>query len=179
MEANEEVIAVIESRDAERLTPESADRERRGSADRREETWRAFVYGNFRPRRREGRRESDEHRFLFDWHEPRVFYLALGVLLLSCMDALFTLNLLNHGADEANIIMASALGRGIDWFLACKISLTGVSLVFLAALARRRFFGSYHVEHLLQFFFAAYLLLIAYEIYIFEYVFGIGLFSIG
>jgi hypothetical protein len=71
--------------------------------------------------------------------------------------------------------MASALGRGIDWFLACKISLTGVSLVFLVALARRRFFGSYNVEHLLQFFFAAYLLVIAYEVYIFEFVFDISL----
>jgi hypothetical protein len=178
MEANEEVIAAIGSRDAERFTPDSADRERRGSADRREETWRAFVYGNFRPRRRVGRRESDEHRFLFDWYEPRLLYLALGVLLLSCMDALFTLNLLNHGAAEANIIMASALGRGMDWFLASKISLTGVSLVFLVALARRKFFGSYNVEHVLQFFFAAYLLVIAYEIYIFEYVFGISLFAI-
>ena len=174
MEGNEDIITAIESGVADRFDPANPDWERR-EADRREKSWLAFVYGNFRPRRREGRREADEHRYLFDWHEPRVLYLALGVLLLSCIDALFTLNLLNHGADEANILMASVLGHGIEWFLACKISLTGVSLVFLAALSRRRFFGSYNVEHLLQFFFAAYLLVIAYEIYIFEFVFGVSL----
>ena len=178
MEGNDEVITVIGPGHADSFAPDNPDWERR-EAERREKSWRAFVYGNFRPRRREGRREADEHRFLFDWHEPRVLYYALGVLLLSCVDALFTLNLLNHGADEANILMASALGRGIDWFLACKISLTGISLVFLAALSRRRFFGSYNVEHLLQVFFAAYLFVIAYEIYIFEYVFGISLISIS
>ena len=44
------------------------------------------------------------------------------------------------------------------------------------SVVRRRIFKSYSVEHLLQFFFAAYLLVIAYEIYLFEYVFELGLF---
>ncbi|MGD2173180.1 MAG: DUF5658 family protein [Gammaproteobacteria bacterium] len=149
--------------------------DRRQNTDRREETWRAFVYGNFRPRRRFGRREADDHLFLFDWYEPRVLYLALGVLLLSCVDALFTLNLLNHGAIEANIFMASALERGIDGFLASKIALTGIPLVFLVAVVRRKFFGACSVERLLQFFCAGYLLLICYEIYLFEFVFDLNI----
>lgn len=155
----------------------AGDAERRQADDRREETWRAFLYGNFRPRRRAGRRETDGHLYLYDWYEPRVLYLALGVLLLSCIDALFTLNLLNHGAAEANFVMASALGRGIDWFLACKLSLTGVSLVFLVAVVRHKFFRTYSVEHVLQFFFAAYLLVIGYEVYLFEYVFDLNILS--
>lgn len=162
--------AVPDRRRAERR---HADRRQR--QDRRAPGWRSFLYGNFRPRRRLVRREVDDHLYLFDWYEPRVLYLALGVMLLSCIDALFTLNLLNHGATEANVFMASALGQGIDWFLACKISLTGVSLVCLVAVVRRRIFGSYSVEHLLHFLFATYLLVIGYEIYLFEFVFELGI----
>ena len=150
--------------------------DRRQTADRRARGWHAFMYGNFRPRRKLMRRDVDEHLLLLDWYEPRLLYLTLGVMLLSCIDALFTLNLLNHGATEANIVMASALGYGMDWFLACKISLTGFSLVLLVSVVRRRLFRSYSVEHLLQFFFAAYLLVIVYEIYLFEYVFDLRIF---
>ena len=147
--------------------------DRRQTGDRRARGWHAFMYGNFRPRRKLMRRDVDEHLLLLDWYEPRLLYLTLGVMLLSCVDALFTLNLLNHGATEANIVMASALGHGMDWFLACKISLTGFSLVVLVSVVRRRLFRSYSVEHLLQFFFATYLLVIVYEIYLFEYVFDL------
>lgn len=151
----------------------------RREADRREVSWRSFVYGNFRPRRRRSRREEDGHRILFDWYEPRVLYLTLGVLLLSCADALFTLNLLNHGAAEANFFMARALEHGMDTFLAGKISLTGISLICLVAVVRRKFIGDYSVEHLLQFFFFAYVLVICYEIYIFEFVFELNIFSLN
>lgn len=150
----------------------------RRETERRENSWRSFVYGNFRPRRRHHRREDDEHRILFDWYEPRVLYLTLGVLLLSCTDALFTLNLLNHGAGEANFLMAAALEHSMERFLAAKISVTGISLVCLVVVVRRKFVGDYSVEHLLQFFFAAYLLVICYEIYIFEFVFDLDILSL-
>jgi len=150
----------------------------RREADRREGKLRSFVYGNFRPRRRHSRREDDEHRILFDWYEPRVLYLTLGVLLLSCTDALFTLNLLNHGAGEANFLMAAVLEHSMERFLAAKISITGISLICLVVVVRRKFIGDYSVEHLLQFFFAAYLLVICYEIYIFEFVFDINILSL-
>ncbi len=147
----------------------------RREADRREGGLRSFVYGNFRPRRRNSRREDDEHRILFDWYEPRVLYLVLGVLLLSCTDALFTLNLLNHGAGEANFVMATVLDHSMERFLASKISITGISLIFLVIVVRRKFIGDYGVEHLLQILFAAYLLVICYEIYIFEFVFDLDI----
>jgi hypothetical protein len=150
--------------------------DRRTTLDRREGGVRAFVYGNFRPRRREGRRVTDEHLYLFDWYEPRVFYVILAVLLLSCIDALFTLNLLTLGATEANFIMAAMLEYGIADFLAAKISLTAVSLVLLAAVVRRRFYRSLSVEHLLQALFAIYVCVIIYEIYLFSFVFGLRLF---
>jgi len=145
--------------------------ERRDGDNRRQRGWRSFLYGNFRPRRRTSRRESDQHHYFFDWHRPRVLYLALGVLLLSCTDALFTLNLINIGASEGNALMASMLAGGVDRFVTSKIWITSLSVVILVVAARRRLFGVFNVEHLLQFFCAGYFLLICYEVYLFAFVF--------
>ena len=150
--------------------------ERRHAVNRRGGVCRAFLYGNFHPRRRYSQRAADEHQFLFDWHEPRILYLALGVLLLSCTDALFTLNLLNAGATEANAIMASVLDQGVDRFLAVKIGITAISVVILVATARRKVFRSFSVEHLLQVFCAGYFLVICYEVYLFTFVFEMKIF---
>lgn len=149
--------------------------DRRQAINRRGGVWRAFLYGNFHPRRRNSRRSVDQQDFWFDWHEPRVLYLALGVFLLSCTDALFTLNLLNAGAGEANAVMASMLDTGIDRFVTAKISITGLSLLVLVVAARRKFVGSFSVEHLLQSIFVGYVLLICYEVYMFWYVFGLSI----
>jgi hypothetical protein len=152
--------------------------ERRQAINRRDGVWHAFLYGNFRPRRRVSRRTADEHHFLFDWHEPRILYLALGILLLSCTDALFTLNLLEAGANEGNAVMASMLDESVDRFLAVKIGITAFSLVILVVAARRKLFRSFSVEHLLQVFCAGYVLLICYEVYLARYVFELS-FSSG
>ena len=151
--------------------------ERRRAGNRRNNDWYSFLFGNFRPRRRDSRRQSDQHQFLFDWHEPRVLYLALAVLLLSCIDALFTLNLLSIGATEANAVMVAFLERGVDSFVSGKIWMTSLSLIVLVAAARRKFIGSLSVEHLLQFICAGYFIVICYEIYLFGFVFDLKLFS--
>jgi hypothetical protein len=151
--------------------------ERRQAINRRDGAWRAFLYGNFRPRRRVSRRTADEHHYLFDWHEPRILYLALGILLLSCTDALFTLNLLKAGANEGNAVMALILEESVDRFLAVKIGITALSLVILVVAARRKLFRSFSVEHLLQVFCAGYVLLIGYELYLARYVFELSISS--
>jgi hypothetical protein len=149
--------------------------ERRHAVNRRGSVFRAFLYGNFHPRRRFSQRAADEHHFLFDWHEPRILYLALGVLLLSCTDALFTLNLLNAGATEANTVMASILDQGVDRFVFVKIGITAISVVILVTTARRKFFGLFSVEHLLRVFCTVYILVICYEVYLFRFVFELDI----
>jgi hypothetical protein len=97
-------------------------------------------------------------------------------LLLSCTDALFTLNLLNAGATEANAVMASVLEQGVDRFVAVKIGITAISVIILVTAARRKFFRSFKVEHLLRVFCAGYILVIGYEIYLFRFVFELSIF---
>lgn len=140
--------------------------DRRRDADRRSHSSWSFLYGGVRPRRRTGRRAGDEHRILLDWHEPRILYMALAILLMSCIDALFTLNLLAVGGEELNGVMRLFLGQGIRWFLWAKIGLTGLSIVALVIAARRLLLGRVPVFWLLRFFCAGYVLLIGWEVYL-------------
>ncbi|MBM4196237.1 MAG: hypothetical protein FJ197_03940 [Gammaproteobacteria bacterium] len=126
----------------------------------------SFVYGGFRPRRRNGRRLGDEHRVYFDWHEPSVLYLALAIVLMSCADALFTLNILAAGGRELNAVMATLLGFGTHVFLWTKIALTGLSIIVLAVVARRRILGRFPVIWLMRLFLGVYVVLIGWEIYL-------------
>lgn len=102
-----------------------------------------------------------------DWHEPRVLYLVLGIVLMSCADALFTLNLLALGAEEANVFMDVLIGRDVDTFLRVKIGMTAISVILLALAARRHFLSLVPVMRLLQLFCAGYATLIIYELYLF------------
>lgn len=140
--------------------------ERRRAKDRRKLSPWSLLYGSFRPRRRRGRRQEDYEQAWFDWHEPGILYLAVAILLLSCLDALLTLNLLAVGGEELNLFMDDMIGQGSDRFLLVKISLTSVSVVLLGVAARRRFLGLFRVRRILEAACAGYLLLIGYEIHL-------------
>ncbi len=117
-----------------------------------------------RPRRRENRRDDDHNLLLVDWYEPRILYLALAIVLFSCTDALFTLNLLAVGAEEANFVMKALLERSVGSFLGIKITLTAVSVVVLVVLARRKFMGWFSVLRIMEAVCIGYAALIVYEI---------------
>ncbi|MEZ5561583.1 MAG: DUF5658 family protein [Gammaproteobacteria bacterium] len=135
--------------------------------ERRTHSFWSFTYGSFRPRRRQGRRQGDHERVFLDWHEPRVLYLVLAVVLMSCTDALFTLNLLASGAQEINAIMNALILHDVETFLAVKIGSTCLSAVLLAVVARRQFMGIFPVVRLLQLFCAGYAALLVYEVWMF------------
>jgi hypothetical protein len=137
--------------------------ERRGGDERRNHSLQSFCYGGFRPRRRSGRRGGDEHAIFLDWHEPRVLYLVLAILLMSCTDALFTLNILAAGGQELNVLMDWLIDRETGRFVAVKIGLTALSLIVLVTVAQRRFLGRVPVIRLLQLFCAGYAALLVYE----------------
>ena len=147
--------------------------ERRLTRDRRRHSMTSFLRGNLRPRRRRVRRQSEVGIAYLDWHESRLLYLAISIVLLSCLDALFTLNLLSIGATEANVVMDTVLGRGVPNFLAFKISLTSLGVILLVIAAHRSFFGWFRVIRLLQLICLGYLLLIGYELYMFDSILGL------
>ena len=138
--------------------------EHREFEDRRSFTWRTVVYGFLLSRRREHRRVEDGEAIYTDWPAPTLVLLAIGVMILSSLDAFFTLRLLDAGATEINPVMAMMIGEGTLAFAASKMLLTGFSVLTLVFLARAQVFNRFRIGVMLTIAFAIYSCLICYEI---------------
>jgi len=143
--------------------------DRRVGGDRRRTTCRTVIQGGVTPRRRRGRR-AGECEGMIDWHEPDLLFLSLAILLLSVTDAFFTLTLLMNGAVEANPVMAYILDHFPSQFAIAKMALTGGGVLVLVALARARVFRLMRARTLLQGFFAGYVVLVGYELWMLDLI---------
>jgi hypothetical protein len=137
--------------------------EGRSGADRRCFSWRTVLYGFFRSRRHIERRHGVAEPVFTDWHHPWLFFLATGIMLLSALDAFFTLQLIERGAYEANPFMAAVMERGTASFAGTKMALTGFGILALVFLARSRFFNRIRTGVFLTGFFSCYAVLVCYE----------------
>ena len=138
--------------------------ERRLESDRRDFSWRTVFFGFMRSRRHNPRREADADVVFMDWHHPWLFFLSVGIMLLSCTDAFLTLRLMDHGMIEANPVMAAMMGVSISTFAVTKILMTGTSILILVFLAKTRFMNRMRTGVLLTVFFSIYCCLVCYEI---------------
>jgi hypothetical protein len=111
--------------------PEKCHRkEKRSGSDRRKNGLPQLKYVLFSGRRERQRRASDKQKFvLYDRYSPRIFATIMVILMLSVLDALFTLFLIEQGSRELNPIMALSLKGGPFTFFAVKYSLTSVAVV--------------------------------------------------
>ena len=134
----------------------------RDLSDRRKFSWRTVVFGYFRSRRRQTRRDAEVELFS-DWHHPWLFFLGIGTMLLSSMDAFFTLRLLERGAIELNPFMASTIGLSTEAFAVSKMILTGVGILVLVFLSRARFMNHLRTGLILTAIFSFYACLVCYE----------------
>lgn len=135
----------------------------RETTDRRDFNWRTVVFGFIRSRRRSFRRRTEADAVFIDWHHPWLFFLATGIMLLSSLDAFFTLQLLDRGAIEANPVMAAALGHSNVLFAISKMLLTGFGILVLVFLSRSRLFNYIRTGLLLTLFFSCYACLVCYQ----------------
>jgi len=137
---------------------------RRDPDERREFSWRTVFFGFMRSRRHASRRDDDSGVIFMDWHHPWLFFLAVGIMLLSCADAFLTLTLMQHGMIEANPVMATMLGQSAAAFAVSKVVMTGTSILILVFLAKARFMNRFRTGLFLTFFFSVYCCLVCYEI---------------
>lgn len=84
-------------------------------------------------------------------------------MILSCLDAFMTLQLLQRGAVEINPIMAAAIGHSVFAFAATKVALTGFGILVLVFLSRARFMDRIRTGIMLTVFFSFYACLVCYE----------------
>ena len=109
------------------------------------------------------RRLGDEEVIFLDWHHPWLFFLAVGTMIFSCLDAFMTLQLLEHGMYEANPVMAAIMSQSTTAFAASKMALTGVGIMMLVFLAKARFMNRVRTGLFLTAFFLFYACLVCYE----------------
>lgn len=98
-----------------------------------------------------------------DWHHPWLFFLSTGIMLMSGIDAFFTLQLLERGAMEINPVMALMIGQSTVAFAVSKMMLTGFCVLALVFLSRSRFMNRIRTGLILTGFFSFYAVLICYE----------------
>ena len=138
----------------------------RDVTDRRRTTFRSLFFGPMiHGRRRRARRQTDAHAHYVARYDERLFAVSLGILLLCCLDALFTLELLGMGAREINLFMAALLDIGIATFVSTKLALTGIGVVFLVAHAAFRVGGTLRVRHILYTILGSYMTLFVYQVW--------------
>lgn len=128
-----------------------------------------FLRGSLLARRRGDRRADD--RYHVDWHEPDLLFLAVTTLMLSVIDAFFTLTLLRHGATEVNPLMDYLLQQHPRMFAAVKMVLTGTGVLVLVAAARAHLFRIVRVKTVMQCMLLCYIALFAYEMWLLRDVF--------
>jgi len=139
--------------------------ERRNSLERRRTVLRALWRGNFERRRISPRRHTERFAVVTDWFHPQWLAVAIGILLLCCADAILTLTLIMHGATEINPAMVPLVEGSGHGFAYWKMGLTTAGVVLLTVLARLRVFGR-AVGVILYIVLAAYVILVAYELFL-------------
>ena len=141
----------------------ASDVRSRTDTDRRSFSWRTVFYGFLRSRRRGPRRHGEAEPLFTDYHHPWLFFLAVGIMIMSTADAFFTLALLERGAIEINPVMAAVIGKSTVTFAVTKMLLTSVAILALVFLARAMFMKRIRAGLFLTFFFSTYAVLICYE----------------
>lgn len=152
----------------ERTPPERCASPERRRGPRRRQRCPLFADWHFllRGRRRVLRRASDQRDVCLDWHPVSLWIVALGILLLSALDAALTLILVQYGANEANPLLRPLLERDLHEFINLKLLLTAVPLVLLVAHSRLVIYGYIKVERIVHGLLLIYFAVIVYELFL-------------
>jgi len=105
---------------------------------------------------------------------PGLFLLVVSILVLSALDAIFTLILIDTGqVREWNPFLAVLLERDVQLFANVKSALTSAGVFVLAAFVDRSLFHRIRVRRILEFILVGYSLLIVYHLSLLLRVFAI------
>ena len=138
----------------------------RGTPERRASIFHALWRGSFARRRLGPRRGTDRHPVMTDWFQPQWLATAILILLLSCVDALLTIELIGRGATEINPVMEPLVHGSARAFALWKLGLTAMGVVVLTAVARYRLPGGIAVGNLLYAVLCGYVALVGYELWL-------------
>lgn len=118
-------------------------------------------------RRLVDRRESKRSRAAYvDLYSGRIMFCVIGIMILSAMDAFFTLNILANGGEELNIFMAVLIEDNVMKFVGIKLALTALALMLLTIHHNVKLTERFRVRHLKYLILVGYATLIGYELHL-------------
>lgn len=119
-------------------------------------------------RRAEVRRKEDTHRLHWiDRHSAGTLAAVLLIIMLSVIDAFFTVHLVQRGAVELNPVMAYCLDSSPFTFFWVKYLLTGSAILIILFTKNVYLFRTrFQVKYLFIIFLATYILVIQWELYL-------------
>lgn len=141
---------------------------RRSGGERRTERFGDIRWFIKTGRRRQVRRAADRRELhTLDYYPPKLFIVLVVVLLLSIIDALLTLWLIDNGAVEINPVMAYYLELGPNIFMAAKYLIT-VSVVTIGVLLNYAYvrFVRLQFGHILNVFAGCFAMVVAWELFL-------------
>jgi hypothetical protein len=136
------------------------------AVERRTQTLKSILHGARNPRRRMNRRPADDQLFVPDMHDSSLFFMAIAIIIMSSMDAAFTLKILSAGGEELNLAMKLLLDTNTRSFIIVKYCVTALGAIMLVATARIRLAGLIPVRRILESICAMYACLMIYEVYL-------------
>ena len=117
-----------------------------------------------RGRRRAARRDEDTDVVYPDHYQPSVVLCALAVVIMSALDAAFTLRLMSAGAVELNAVMAVLIEDDVRKFVMFKLALTSLAVLLLVIHHEARLGSWLRVRHIHYATIFGYCVLIGYEL---------------
>jgi hypothetical protein len=116
-------------------------------------------------RRRQRRSEEHDRPYLVDRVSWPAFVMSSLLRILTLVDGMITVALLDQGCEEANPVMRFLLDIGIGTFFIAKYVLTAIFLPIALVMNQHRLFGTrMRVGHVIPVVAALYVVLIAYQI---------------
>jgi len=107
-------------------------KEKRRRIDRRTNNKARLKYLLFNGRRERSRRDEDRGKaYIFDRYNQKLFLAITAILILSILDAMLTLIVIQRGAQELNPVMAYFLEHGTLTFIVAKYILTSIGVLIL------------------------------------------------
>lgn len=118
-----------------------------------------------KPGRRASERRSDWNKLDYvDCYPSHLMLCIISILMLSCLDAHLTLNILSRGGEELNWFMLAALNESVEKFVGVKLALTGLAVIMLVIHHNMQCIWRFRVRHMLYLTLVGYINLIGYEI---------------
>lgn len=117
-------------------------------------------------RRMSERRLNIKAPVYVDRYAGHLMLCAICIMILSSMDAFFTLNILAKGGEELNPFMAVLIEDSVSKFIALKLALTSLALILLTMHHNVLLTEKIRVRHIEYSILTGYTVLISYELFL-------------